>query len=308
MGRADQLHTTLCNRPARQRLRFRTNLVHDHDFRHVVLHGLDHHAVLLRGVRHLHPPRPSNRRMRHIAIPADFIARVDDDHTLVQFIAQYPGHLANHRRFAHARSPQEEDRVGRVNNIPDHVNVPRHRPPNPAGETNNRPTAIANRGDTMQRTLDPGTVVTSKVPQRRRRVFQVVVRDHLLPQVLSTVLSTQETRLRATPQVQHHLEQLRALRMASNLPPDILRKHTQQRIQVVPDDHRAILKLVPGRRRIAFFLGAFRELASASETARVGLQTLQALIDGTRIETLVKARAIFSGRSSDDQSRTLERP
>jgi hypothetical protein len=72
--------------------------------------------------------------------------------------------------------------------------------------------------------------------------------------------------------------------------------------------HKTYLKLVSGRRRIAFFLGAFRELANASETARVGLQTLQALIDGTRIETLVKARAIFSGRSSDDQSRTLEHP
>ena len=61
-----------------------------------------------------------------------------------------------------------------------------------------------------------------------------------LPQELAA-RDTQEARLRAAPQVKHHLEQRGALRMADKRVADVGGQHLQQRVQVVPHDDAAVL-------------------------------------------------------------------
>jgi hypothetical protein len=75
----------------------------------VVLHRLDHHPVLLLGVRHLHPPRPPDPRVRHVPVAADLVASVHDHDPLAQLVRAEPAQLPDRRRLADAGAAQEQD-------------------------------------------------------------------------------------------------------------------------------------------------------------------------------------------------------
>jgi len=73
VGRADQLNASLCDSAARERLRLGANFVDYDDFRHVVLHRLDHHIVLFGRRSNLHPSGVSNARVRDVTITRNFV-------------------------------------------------------------------------------------------------------------------------------------------------------------------------------------------------------------------------------------------
>ena len=52
----------------------------------MILHCLDHHLVLLIRVWDLHAPRAPDARVRHVAVAADLIGRVDDDNALAEVV------------------------------------------------------------------------------------------------------------------------------------------------------------------------------------------------------------------------------
>ena len=57
----------------------------------MVLHRLDHHAVLQLGTGNLQAPCPANRWSENVAIASNLIAGVNHHHTPAQVISQHPG-------------------------------------------------------------------------------------------------------------------------------------------------------------------------------------------------------------------------
>ena len=122
---ADEGHAALGDRAARRGFFLRADLVHDDDLRRVVLHRLDHHPVLLRGVGHLHAPRAADGGVRHVPVAADLVARVDDHHALAVNVAQHARELADDGGLPHAGPPEKQDGLAAFGEkIFDHVDVP----------------------------------------------------------------------------------------------------------------------------------------------------------------------------------------
>lgn len=55
------------------------------------LDGLDHDPVLLGGGGDLHPAGSADARVRNVAVAADFVRSVDDDHPAADLVSQQPG-------------------------------------------------------------------------------------------------------------------------------------------------------------------------------------------------------------------------
>lgn len=91
VGGGDELHAALGNGPARERLLNGGDLVDDDHLRHVVLHSLNHHLVLVLRVRHLHAPGAPDGAVRHVAVAADLIAGIDDHNALVKLVGEDAG-------------------------------------------------------------------------------------------------------------------------------------------------------------------------------------------------------------------------
>ena len=106
MRRADQLDAALGNGAGGRGFQFTPDLVDHDDFRVVVLDRFDHHLMLEHGLAHLHAAGLADRRVRHIAVAADLIGGIHDDHAL-QF-RQDAGRFAQQGGLAHARAPQDE--------------------------------------------------------------------------------------------------------------------------------------------------------------------------------------------------------
>ena len=103
MRRADQLHTTLGNRPGSHCFQFTPDFINDDDFGVMVFHRFDHDFVLAFRARYLHPAGFTDCRVRHIPITADLVGGIDDDHTLA--FGQHTGGLAQHGGFTDSGWP-----------------------------------------------------------------------------------------------------------------------------------------------------------------------------------------------------------
>src|SRR5690606_7620944 len=89
------------------RFQLAADLVDDDDLRVVVLDGFDHHLMLALWPADLHTARTSDSRMRHVAVAADFVRRIDD-HDALGF-GQHTRSFAQQGGFAHARRTEHED-------------------------------------------------------------------------------------------------------------------------------------------------------------------------------------------------------
>ena len=83
MRRADELHAALGNGARRLGFEFAPDLVNDDDFGVVIFNGFDHHFMLKHGLADLHTARLAHGRMRHIAVAADLIGCIHDDHAFI---------------------------------------------------------------------------------------------------------------------------------------------------------------------------------------------------------------------------------
>ena len=134
MGGADQLDTTLGDRPGGLRFEFRADLVDDDDLGHVVLDRLDHHLVLDGRRLDLHPARLADGRMRDVAVAGDLVAGVDDHDPLAHVVGEHTRGLAQHRRLADAGPAHDEDRLPGLDEVVDDVDRPEDRAADPAGQ------------------------------------------------------------------------------------------------------------------------------------------------------------------------------
>ena len=204
MGRADQLHAPLGDRARGHRLELGADLVDDDHLRHVVFDRLDHHAMLGGRGRHLHTPRPPDRRVGDVAIAGDFVGGVDDHHPLAQIVGQHPRGLPQHGRLADARSPEDQHALPRLDEVGDDRDRAVHGATDSTGEADDLPRSVANGGDTVERPFDAGAIVVAEVADALGRMGKIVTRDvgdgehHLL------VL---EARHRLPPEIHDDLDQ-----------------------------------------------------------------------------------------------------
>ena len=99
---ADELHAAFGDRAGGHRLELAPDLVDHDDLGVVVLDRLDHHLMLQRRLSDLHAARAADGRVRHVAVAADLVRGVDDDHALL--LGQRARGFAQHRRLADARA------------------------------------------------------------------------------------------------------------------------------------------------------------------------------------------------------------
>ena len=157
VGRADQLHAALGDGAGGGGFQLAPDLVDDDRFGVVVFHRLDHHLVLQGGRGHLHAAGAAHRRVRHIAVAADLVGGIDDDHALV--LRQDAGGFAQHGGLAHAGAPQDQQALAALDQVLDDIGRAVHGAPHPAGQADDVAAPVADGRDAVQGALQAGAVV-----------------------------------------------------------------------------------------------------------------------------------------------------
>ena len=183
VGRSDQLDTALGDRARCQGFQFTPDLVDDDDLRVVILHGFDHHFMLQGGLGHLHAARLAHGRMRHIAVPADFIGRIHDHHALR--LRQDAGGLTQERRLAHARAAKDQHGLARFDQVLDDIHRAVDGASHTQGETHHCAAPVANGRDAVQCALDAGAVIRVELTCALVHVVDFRAGDFRIPDLIS---------------------------------------------------------------------------------------------------------------------------
>ena len=139
----------------------------------MVFDRFDHHRMLQVGDTNLHAARAADARVRDVAIPSDLVAGVDDDDALAQVVSQHTGALSQHRRLAHARPAQQQDRSPAHDKVADQLDGAGNRASHPAGQADDVALAVADGGDAMQGMADAGAIVLGERAHPRGDVLQI---------------------------------------------------------------------------------------------------------------------------------------
>ena len=212
MGGGDQLHSPLSDGAGGGGFLLGAHFVNDDDLRHVVLHRLDHHRVLLSGSCDLHATGVTDGRVRHIAIAGDFVGSVDNYHPFLGLVGQYPGHLTQHGSLTYSRPPQQEDILAGQREVLNHFDGTVYRPSHPAGYAYNLPFAVANGRDAVQSALDTGPVIAAKISHPVNQLVQFLPGDLLLGQ---WHITKGVSGFGQPPQIKHYLQKVSCIISAS---------------------------------------------------------------------------------------------
>jgi len=121
VGSAHELDSPFRDRATCNGFGFGPDLVDDDDLGHVVFNRLDHHLMLLGGDANLHPPRGADARVGHVAIAGDFVAGIDDDYPLADFVSEDAGYFSKLCGFADAGTSEQQNRLTRADDAVDHI-------------------------------------------------------------------------------------------------------------------------------------------------------------------------------------------
>ena len=157
MRRADELHTALGDGARGSGFELAPDLVDDNDFGIVILDRLDHHLVLEHRLAHLHAPGAPHSGMRHIAVAADLVGGIDNDHA--PGFRQDARGLTQQGGLAHARLAEDEDALARFDDVLDDVDGAVDGAPDAQRQPHDVPAPVADGGDAVQCALDAGAVV-----------------------------------------------------------------------------------------------------------------------------------------------------
>src|SRR5207245_8325835 len=100
-----------------------------------------------------------------------------------ELLAQHARHLAALGRLAHAGAAEHQDALAGLHHVAHDVNRAVDGAPDAAGEADDAPAAVADRGDPVQRALDAGAVVLPELTHAGGDVLQVVVVHKAVGQV-----------------------------------------------------------------------------------------------------------------------------
>jgi hypothetical protein len=168
----------------------------------MVLHRLDHHLVLLGRTRDLHPPRPTDSGVRHIAVARDFVRRVYDHHPFADLVRKHTRYLAQHRRLADARSSQQEHTLAGAHKVIDYPDAPEDCSSHTTGNAHRTPAAISDDRNPVKSSFDPGPIVVAELADALNDPFQVGIGHFLLAQSERFV---REARFWHATEVHHNL-------------------------------------------------------------------------------------------------------
>jgi hypothetical protein len=200
-----QLDPALGNGAGRGGFELGPDLVDDDDLGHMVFDGLDHHGVLHRRRRDLHPPRAAHGGMGDIAIAADLIRGIDDHDAFAQIVGEDAGGLAQQRGLAHTGPPHHQNAATRLDDVSNDGDGPEDGAPDATGDADDAAFAVANGGDAMQGALDAGAVVVTEGTDPLDDEVDIVLADGAGRE---QYFAPGEASLRLAPEVHHDLEQL----------------------------------------------------------------------------------------------------
>ncbi len=227
---AHKLDAALRDGPCRLGLQLGADLVDDDHLGHVVLDRLDHHVVLLRRRADLHAARVADPGVRDVAVAGDLVRGVHHHDALAEIVGEHPGHLAQHGGLAHSGPAEEQDAAAALDHVADDVDGPEDRATDAAGQAHHLAGAVADGADAMEGPLDPGAVVVAEDADVVHDVPDVGLGDLAVEKHL---LAVGEARLRATPQVHDHLEQVAAIGERAEAGHDLRGERRHQVVQVV---------------------------------------------------------------------------
>jgi hypothetical protein len=194
----------------------------------VVLDCLNHHFVLERRGGHLHAPRPSDGGVGNVAVAADFVRRIDDDHTLG--LSEHPGGLAQHRRFADTRPAQEQDALSRFDNIAYDFDRSIHGASNPAGQSHDFALTVTDAGNAVERSGNARPVIVRKLADSRNDVLNIVV---IYFSRIESDRLIYKACLWSASQIEYNLEQIRISMELAKMGLHVSRQNIQQGFQTV---------------------------------------------------------------------------
>ncbi len=157
MCRTDELHAAFGNGAGSGGLELAPDLVDDDHLGIVILDRLDHHLVLQHRLTHLHAPGAPDGGVRHIAVAADLIGRVDNDHAPA--FRQDARGLAQQGGLAHARLAEDENAFAALDDVLDDFDGAVDGAPDAQRQPDDVAAPVADGRDAVQRALDAGAVV-----------------------------------------------------------------------------------------------------------------------------------------------------
>ena len=182
VGGCHELHTTLGDRARGGRFRLGADLVDDDDFGHVILDGLDHHGMLLAGMRHLHAPGPADGRVGDVAISGDLVRCIDDDDPPTSLIREQASGLPQERRLSYSGPAYQKCTAPGLDDITKNLHRPVHRSADATGEADDVGVPISDRRDAVQGPFDPRAVVGREITHPSEDAGEVFPFDCSRPQ------------------------------------------------------------------------------------------------------------------------------
>ena len=231
MGRGDELHAPLGDGAGGGGFLFRPHFINDDSLGHVVFHRLDHHAMLLRRRSNLHPPGPSDGRVRHVAVAGYLVGGVNNYDPLLGLDRQDSGRLAQHGSLADSRPAQQQDILAGEGQVFYHLDGAKDSASDAAGQPDDLPPAVANGRNAMQGTLDASPVVVAELAQPFNDGLQIGG-VHFLG--AKRGVAADETGFRLPAQIQYDFKQFFQVFTLPKRCGNTFRQHVQHKVQLFP--------------------------------------------------------------------------
>jgi hypothetical protein len=180
--RRDELDAPAGNRSGNLSVGSEPQLIHDDRFRPVIDDSLEDDSRLLGagvrsadlGQRDLEPPGAPDRGMRNLPIPANLVARVDDDDASVKLIGQDGGHSAKHGRLPGPRPPHDQDVLAGFEEIAERLGCARDGAPYAEGEADDFIIPVTDTCDPVKSSIDTSSIILSEPRDPAKHVLQVL--------------------------------------------------------------------------------------------------------------------------------------
>ncbi|MBA7650945.1 hypothetical protein ES703_58760 [subsurface metagenome] len=164
----------------------------------------------MRGSSDLHPPGMPDGRVWNIPITRNFVGGVYNNNPLIKVVSQHPGYLAQHRRLTHTGTTQQQDTLSRLDKVFNNFDSTEDCPAHPAGKPHDTAPPIANSRDTVESTLNAGTVIIAKATDARDDIVNVLLVDFLW---VKHDFPVRKASLRQTAKVKDNFQQVLNIRL-----------------------------------------------------------------------------------------------
>jgi bacillithiol system protein YtxJ len=198
----------------------------------VVLDRFDHHSVLKVRTRNLHSAAGSDARMRNVAVAADFVRGIDNDHPLYQLGREYACAFPQERRLADAGPAQQQQAFSGFDHVTQDIDSTEYGPADAARQTDNDLAPVTDCGYAMQRAFNACAIVLRESANTVSDIIDVFARDRGFAQIDGPV---RKPALGLTAEIHNNLDEAFQVNLPVKSLPYIRRHHSQEQFQIVSD-------------------------------------------------------------------------